>query len=351
MRSVGLLRRKGRRAPRHDEDTSFVEREVRSFEAEHPNALWHLDFHHGRKKVLTGDGRWVTPILLAILDDCSRLCCHAQWYLEEDTEALVHGFIQAIQKRGVPRMLLNDNGGPMISAEFVGGLERLGVVARRTLSRSPYQNGKQETWFGRVEGRLIPMLENVSDLDLRTLNDATAVWIEEDYNRKVHSELAKKSPFERFLGDDDVGRKSPGSEDLRDAFRMDIHRTVRRGDATVTIDGHRFEVPGHLRNLKRVRLRYARWNFGNVHLVDERSGEATIRIYPVDKHQNADSRRRVVQHDPGLEVQDTPSSADGIAPLLREMLEEYAATGLPPAYISKEDGDKTSNDTDQEIAP
>ncbi|MFQ5515916.1 MAG: IS481 family transposase, partial [Myxococcota bacterium] len=185
MRSVGLFRRKTRRVQRCDEDTSFVEREVRSFEAEHVGALWHLDFHHGRKKVLTADGRWVTPILLAILDDCSRLCCHAQWYLDEDTEALVHGFCQAIQKRGVPRMLLNDNGGPMISAEFVSGLERLGIVARRTLSRSPYQNGKQETWFGRVEGRLIPMLENVPDLDLRTLNDATAVWIEEDYNRKV----------------------------------------------------------------------------------------------------------------------------------------------------------------------
>ncbi|MFN8627428.1 MAG: hypothetical protein U0587_15805 [Candidatus Binatia bacterium] len=55
------------------------EREVRSFEATHVNALWHLDFHHGRRKVLTADGQWVIPLLLGVLDDRSRLCCHAQW--------------------------------------------------------------------------------------------------------------------------------------------------------------------------------------------------------------------------------------------------------------------------------
>ena len=34
--------------------------EVRSFEAEHTLALWHLDFHHGSHKVLTRSGQWIT---------------------------------------------------------------------------------------------------------------------------------------------------------------------------------------------------------------------------------------------------------------------------------------------------
>jgi putative transposase len=103
MKSGGLLPRRGRhRHARAGKDSTFEEREVRSFEIEHVNGLWHLDFHHGKKKVLTSDGRWVTPILLGVLDDCSRLCCHAQWYLDENTEALVHGFCQAIQKRELP---------------------------------------------------------------------------------------------------------------------------------------------------------------------------------------------------------------------------------------------------------
>jgi hypothetical protein len=67
----------------------------------------------------------VTPVLLAFLDDRSRLCCHAQWYLAETAETFVHGLSQAMQKRGLPRALLTDNGAPMTAAETREGLERL----------------------------------------------------------------------------------------------------------------------------------------------------------------------------------------------------------------------------------
>ena len=69
----------------------FASREVRSYENEYVQGLWHLDFHHGSLPVLLEDSRWVYPILLGILDDHSRLCCHAQWYLAEGSEELCHG--------------------------------------------------------------------------------------------------------------------------------------------------------------------------------------------------------------------------------------------------------------------
>jgi len=93
-------------------------REVRSFEVEHVGGLWHLDFHHASRPIRTSKGELVTPLALCILDDHSRLCCHLQWYFSEDTRSLVHGVTQAIQKRGVPRALLSDNGSAMTSAEF-----------------------------------------------------------------------------------------------------------------------------------------------------------------------------------------------------------------------------------------
>jgi putative transposase len=116
-------------------------REVRSYEATHVGALWHLDFHHGSKKVLSPGGQWQRPIALAILDDHSRLCCHVQWYLSETAEDLVHGLSQAIQKRGLPRALLTDNGSAMVAEEVAEGLLRLGIVHERTLPYSPYQKG------------------------------------------------------------------------------------------------------------------------------------------------------------------------------------------------------------------
>jgi len=85
-------------------------REIRSYEVDHVHGLWHLDFHHGSRTVLLPSGRWVVPILLAIMDDHSRLICHLQWYLNETAEVLVHGFGQALQRRGLPRALMTDNG-------------------------------------------------------------------------------------------------------------------------------------------------------------------------------------------------------------------------------------------------
>ena len=104
-------------------------------------------------------GQWQKPQLLGVLDDRSRLCCHLQWYLDETAEALIHALSQAFQKRGLPRALLTDNGAAMLAAETVEGLERLGIVHHTTLPYSPEQNGKQESFWGQIEGRLLPMLE------------------------------------------------------------------------------------------------------------------------------------------------------------------------------------------------
>ena len=122
-------------------------REVRSFEVEYVGGLWHLDFHHASRQIRTEKGEMVTPLALCVIDDHSRLCCHLQWYWWEDTRALVHGFIQALQKRGLPRALMSDNGSAMTSAEFTQGLLRLGIIHETTLPYSPYQNAKQESFW------------------------------------------------------------------------------------------------------------------------------------------------------------------------------------------------------------
>ena len=135
--------------------------------------------------------------MLRILDDHSRLCCHIQWYLSETAEDLVHGLSQAIQERGLLRALLTDNRSAMVAEGVIEGLLRLGIVHERTLPYSPYQNGKQEAFWGTLEGRLMMMLEGVAELTLELLNEATQVLMEMDYNRVVHREMSS-SPVERF---------------------------------------------------------------------------------------------------------------------------------------------------------
>jgi len=313
-------------------ETLFDTREIRSYEAPFVGSLWHLDFHHASRKILTPSGQWQRPIALGIHDDHSRLCCHLQWYLTERAEDLVHGFIQALEKRGQPGAALMDNGSAMLAEEVVQGLRRLSIIQETTLPYSPFQNGKEEVFWGQLEGRLMAMLEGVKELTLSFLNEATQAWFEMEYNRTKNTETGEK-PIDRFLNGPSVLRPCPTSEVLRNAFRLEERRTQRRSDGTIMIQGVRFEIPSRFRNLDRLAVQYARWDLGNVHLVDERTAALLSPIYPLDRQANADGRRRVIE-SPLSELPDTPGSP-GLPPLLTKLLAEYSATGLPPAYIPK----------------
>jgi len=336
MKSQGLMRRKRTRG-RHTAGARIAEQrlegwEVRSYEAEYVGGLFHTDFHSGSLQVLSKDGSWVTPQLLAILDDKSRLCCHGQWYLAETAENFAHGLMQAFLKRGLPRALMSDNGSALIAAEVEQGLVDLGVLHELTLPYSPYQNAKQEVFWAPIETRLLAMLEGVQDLTLQRLNEATQAWIELEYNRHLHSETGKR-PLSSFLADKNVLRDSPSAETLRRSFRINSTRSQRRSDGTLSIEGVRFEVPNRFRHLQRLHVRYARWDLSCADLADERTGALLASIRPLNKTKNAEGLRRHLDPvGPAL----PPPEAE-MAPLLKKLLAEYAALGVPPAYIPKEE--------------
>ena len=312
-------------------------REVRSYEAEFVNGTWHWDCHYGSRKVLTPRGEWRTPILFGVLDDRSRLVCHLQWYLSESAENIAHGLSQAMQKRGLPRAAMSDNGAAMTATEITEGLTRLGILHQTTLPYSPYQNGKQEVLWGSVEGRLMAMLEDVDDLTLARLNQATQAWVEYDYNRKRHSEI-DDTPLPRFLAGPAVTRPCPDAAALRLAFTRTERRTLRRSDCTAVIEGRRFEVPNRYRHLALMEVRFAAWDLGQVHLVDPHTGTVLCRLFPEDKTSNASGLRRGLQ-PVAAEPVTPPAQARGIGPLLERMIDRQAATGLPPAYLPKDEGD------------
>jgi hypothetical protein len=231
----------------------------------------------------------------------------------------------------------------MVSDEFTEGLLCLGIVHEKTLPYSPHQNGKQERLWATLEGRLMEMLEGI-ELTLDFLNDATQAWAEVEYNRAVHRELSV-SPVERFSKARDVLRPSPSSQVIREAFRLQTTRMQRSSDGTISLDGVRFEIPARFRHLRKVVVRYARWDLGRVDLVDPEKGTVLARLYPLDRQANADGRRSPIDSDQGHEPDDGASPAgiagdDGpdqpLPPLLKQILDDYSATGTPPAYLPKQ---------------
>jgi putative transposase len=339
------LRKIRRVSARRTEGTERAEKhvmqfEVRSYEVEYVNQLWHWDGHKTSIQVLTPRGEYETPILIGILDDRSRLVCHLQWYLgAERSQILAHALGQAFMKRGLPASGYHDNGKAMIATEIGEGLTRLGLVDANTMAYSAYMNGKIEVLWNSVEGQLLAMLENVRDLTLEALNEATQAWAEYHYNRFPHSETGQK-PLDRYLAGRDVSRPCPDSATLRLAFTRTERRIQRMSDGTVVLAGRRFEVPNPYRHLRQLPIRYAHWDLTHVYLADERTGEVLCRLFPQDKLANARGARRPLEpvaRPPGASPVKPLQATAQLAPLLSKLLSQQAATGLPPPYLPMDD--------------
>jgi hypothetical protein len=224
----------------------------------------------------------------------------------------------------------------MMSGCFQNGLRDLSIEHTPTLPYSAYQNAKQEHFWTVIEGQLCAMLENVEDLTLEQLNVYTQAWVEQGYNRHFH-EAILCTPLERFLSGPNVLRPSPDTKTLRLAFSDQVTRKQRKSDGTISLNGVRFELPNRLRTLDNVTIRYRSWNLASASVVDPRTHAELAHILPLDKHRNASGFRRVFD-EVGLaaypkKIEDT----ERVAPLLKKMLADYAADGLPPAFIPKDE--------------
>ncbi len=203
---------------------------------------------------------------------------------------------------------------------------------------------KQEIFWAQLEGRLLAMLEGEPELTLELLNQASQAWVELEYQRKRHDELGM-SPLERALAGPTVVRASPSSDELRRAFKTETTRAVRRSDGTFTVGGIRFELPWQYRTVRRVTLRVARRDLSSVDLYDPRTGAHLGAILPLDKARNADGQRRIAPPTSPRAPFPAPS---GIAPHLRLLMADYAATGLPPGYLPKQTAAPAPADIDEQ---
>ena len=133
-----------------------------------------------------------------------------------------------------------------------------------------------------------------------------------------------------YLAGPSVARPCPGRDELDQAFRIEVMRRQRRSDGTVSLNGLRFEIPSRYRHLQQVLLRYARWDLSRVDLLDARTQTVLCPVKPLDKSANATGqRRRLSPTSRDL----SPLQPKGLPALMTQLLAEYAATGVPPAYL------------------
>ena len=97
-------------------------------------------------------------------------------------------------------------------------------------------------------------------------------------------------------------------------------------------------MPSAYAHLKRIDVRYARWDLSQVLMMDPLEDQPICWLYPVNKAKNADGQRRpkAPQCEDPAHANTASTAPNKIAPYLAELMAQYTATGLPPAYLPKD---------------
>ena len=269
------------------DDDKLTNKKRLAFAMQYANQLWQGDTMFG-PYVKTAGHKHKQTKLIAFLDDASRLAVHAEFFFEENTQALINALKSAFYKRGVPQQLYVDNGSIYKSQEITLVCARIGCILRHTPVRDGAAKGKVERFFRRVRQQFLSQTLDLSSLG--ALNRLFTGWLENDYNATVHTALGMK-PIDRFAFDlkrVNFLEPSPTNDEL---FFTEDTRKVKK-DNTFSFRNTRFETPVDLRD-KTVTIRFDRNNPEKIVIYyrNQRLGEAQ----PLDLIANGLLRRPPVR--------------------------------------------------------
>jgi putative transposase len=234
------------------------------FEACGRNELWTGDGLHGPKLDGAAARR---AVLLAFIDDHSRLLVGWRWGTGEDVFGLEAALRAGLMTRGVPQAILVDRGSAFVSSQLLRACAVLGVKLIHASPRAATTKGKIERFFRTVRDQFLVEIDD--GVDLTELNRLFSAWLEVVYHRRVHSET-EQTPLERF---DTAGAPVlPTPALLREAFLWSQERTVTK-TATVSLHANQYEVDAALVgrraelvfdpfDLTRIEVRYQHRPFG-----------------------------------------------------------------------------------------
>jgi transposase InsO family protein len=247
---------------------------TKAFEFSWANQLWMSDGMWGPSVPLAPGGKPVRTHLLALLDDCSRLCTHAQYYPAERIEYFLDLLRHALQARGIPEKLYTDNGALFTSEHLRMVCARLGIRLIHAKPYAAWSKGKIERFFLSVQSDFEQRLVFASVADLAELNKRFWLWLECEYNARAHRALDGKSPRERFQERGEGLRPIAAGMDVEGLFLLRTLRRVRR-DATISIAGRLWEVPPAYRGrVLQVHYDPFRWTRVELYLDGRKVGEA-----------------------------------------------------------------------------
>jgi transposase InsO family protein len=201
---------------------------------EHMDDVWAWDFVHdvdqGQRPL-----KWFT-----LIDEYTRECLALEVERSMTAADVIDVLAQVLLIRGAPKHLRSDNGPEFIADAMRRYLEIAGVETLYIEPGSPWENGFNESFNGRLRDELL----NAEDFaDLREAKVLGAAW-RNDYNhRRPHSSLKYLTPatfaarcgaaaVAAFLGG--AAPKPPASKPPRKAPGEEVREVVNVGQTLIT---------------------------------------------------------------------------------------------------------------------
>jgi len=280
---------------------SPAEHERRDFEAHHANQLWQADIMYGPKiPRLQADGRKrrEKTYLIAVIDDHSRLICHAEFSFSQNLAAWFTVLKKAVAKRGIPDKLYCDNGKVFRSDQIGRICATIGTRLCFTQIRDAAAKGKIERFFKRLRAQFLEVQQMLRKPDsLDELNLALAQWLETDYNRAAHQGINLNSPNTRWLKTSVHVRHLPGDDALQEAFRFLVKRKVgktgafrlysKRYETSAALVGKKVDIHFDPSTQTMPEVSFEGQSFGRASLVDPAANLNRRRRKPNDHKENS----------------------------------------------------------------
>lgn len=250
------------------------------FEMSYFGELWTCDFMHGPQVQEPGSKRKQKAILLAMIDDHTRLIVGYKWDLFENTNLIETVFKEAILNYGLPDRIYCDNG-PAFSSHYMARCcahLNIGLVHSK-----PYDSpsrGKIERFFRTAREQFL--VTTADTMTLEGLNKDFGRWLRDEYHHKHHHGIDGR-PLDRYsVSTSRFPRKRIDSEDLEDFFMVSVERTVNK-DSTVSLSSVVLEVPPQYIG-RRVELRFKQDSPSEVYLYE--NGIRLQKVQAVDSQLN-----------------------------------------------------------------
>ena len=243
---------------------------------------------HGPQVLTEPNGkRHKKAILMAIIDDHSRMIVTGIFGFQENTLLLENAFKDAILAYGLPDRLYVDNG-PSFSSEY---LRRVCAHLKIGLVHSkPYDSpsrGKIERFFRTVRDQFLSQIHPSAETTLSSLNEKFSSWLRNEYHHRHHSGIDVR-PIDRLQSSiAQYPLKRVDEETLSEFFMVSVERTVTN-DCTVSFQAIHYETPAAFVG-RRVELKYLQDRPTEIYLYE--NGVRIQRLHPVDTQANGRTYR------------------------------------------------------------